>query len=101
MTIEIRAPREDELDRVHYVVAMSFTSDRSHEARVNMQHIDDLSSTTVLLEDGEIVASLKVYDFTMLIEGAPMQMGGVSGVSCLPEARRKGHVGALLAALDG
>jgi len=93
---EIRPAREDELDRVHFIAAYSFTGDRSQEGRERGRHIEELGPATVLLEDGEIVAALKVYPFTMLVNGAPIGMGGVSGVSCLPEARRKGHVGALL-----
>ena len=62
-----------------------------------MAHLEDLAGpATVLLEDGEIVASLKVYPFTIRISGALVPMGGVSAVSCLPEARRKGYVGQLL-----
>ena len=97
MAIEIRTAREDDLDRVHYLVAYSFTFDRGEEGRKQMKHLEEFAGpATVLLEDGEIVASLKVYPFTMLVCGAPVPLGGVSAVSCLPEARRKGHVGQLL-----
>jgi len=96
MPTEIRPARDDELDRVHFIAAYSFSGDRSQEGRQRGMHIEELGPATVLLEDGEIVAALKVYPFTMLVNGAPIGMGGVSGVSCLPEARRKGHVGALL-----
>lgn len=97
MSIEIRTARDDELDRVHYLVAYSFTSDRTEQGRQQMMHVEELAGpATVLLEDGEIVASLKLYPFTVLICGAPVPMGGVSAVSCLPEARRKGYVGQLL-----
>lgn len=97
MSIEIRAARDDELDRVHYVVAYSFTVDRTEQGRQQVKHVEELAGPpTVLLEDGEIVASLKVYPLTVLVCGAPVAMGGVSAVSCLPEARRKGHVGRLL-----
>jgi predicted acetyltransferase len=93
---EIRPAREDELDRVHLVVAYSFTGDRSQEGRERMRHVEELANPLVFLEDGEIVASLRVYDFTMLVNGAPVRMGGVSSVACLPEYRRKGYVGMLL-----
>ena len=97
MTIESRSARPEELDRVYYVVAYSFSADRSERGRQQMMHVEELARpATVLLEDGEIVASLKVYPFTVLVNGAPVPMGGVSAVSCLPEARRKGHVGRLL-----
>jgi predicted acetyltransferase len=93
---EIRPAREDELDRVHLVVAYSFTGDRSPDGRERMRHVEEIANPIVLLEDGDIVASLRVYDFTMLVNGAPVRMGGVSSVACLPEYRRKGYVGMLL-----
>lgn len=97
MSIEIRLARDDEMDRVHFVVAYSFSADRTEQGRQRMRHVEELAGPpTVLLEDGEIVASLKVYPFTMLVNGAPAPIGGVSAVSCLPEARRKGYVGQLL-----
>ncbi len=93
---EIRPAREDELDRVHLVVAYSFTGDRSQEGRERMRHVEELANPLVLIEDGEILASLRIYDFTMLVNGQPVRMGGVSSVACLPEYRRKGYVGMLL-----
>jgi len=81
MSLEIRTARDDELDRVHYLVAYSFTFDRGEEGRKQMKHLEEFAGpATVLLEDGEIVASLKVYPFTTLVCGAPVPMGGVSAV---------------------
>jgi len=96
MATEIRPAREDELERVHFVVAYSFTADRTAEGREATRHIQEMAWPTVLLEDGEIVATLRLYEFTMLVNGAPVPMGGVSSVACLPEYRRKGYVGMLL-----
>jgi predicted acetyltransferase len=96
MATEIRPATPSDLDRIHFVVAYSFTADRSGEGRTAMRHLEDLTSAYVLLEDGEIVASLRVYDFEVLINGTPVPMGGVSAVACLPEHRRKGYVGQLL-----
>ena len=93
---EIRPAREDELERVHFVVAYSFTSDRTAKGREGMRHLEELAWPTVLLADSEIVATLRVYDFTMLVNGVPVPMGGVSTVACLPEHRRQGYVGTLL-----
>ncbi len=93
---EIRPARDDELERVHFVVAYSFTADRTAEGRERMRHIEEMAWPIVLLEDGEIVATLRVFDFTMLVNGVPVPMGGVSSVACLPEYRRKGYVGMLL-----
>jgi len=96
MATEIRPAREEELERVHFVVAYSFTADRTPEGREGMRHIEEMAWPTVLLEDGEIMATLRVYDFKMLVNGVPVPMGGVSSVACLPEYRRKGYVGMLL-----
>jgi predicted acetyltransferase len=96
MPIEIRPAREDELDAVHFVVSYSFNANRTDAGRQSMRHVENLAHPQVLLDDGKIVASLRVYDLTMLMNGAPVRLGGVSSVSCLPEHRRKGHVGRLL-----
>ncbi len=96
MATEIRPAREDELDRVHFVVAYSFSSDRTAEGRERMHHLEEMAWPIVLLENSEIVATLRVFDFTMLVNGTPIPMGGVSAVACLPEYRRKGYVGMLL-----
>lgn len=93
---EIRPARDDELDRVHFIIAYSFTADRTAEGRQKMAHVERIARPIVLIDGGEPVASLRVYPFRILIEGQPIEMGGVSSVSCLPEHRRKGHVGRLL-----
>ncbi|MEO6197497.1 MAG: GNAT family N-acetyltransferase [Dehalococcoidia bacterium] len=96
MAIEIRAAREDELAKVHDVVALSFNGDRSEQGRQGFMHVEKMAHPTVLLENGKIVASLRVYDFVTRVNGAEIPMGGVSSVSCYPEHRRKGYVGKLL-----
>jgi len=94
--VEIRTARPEELDRVHFVVAYAFGGDRSAEARARMRHVEEMAPATVLAQEGEIVACLRVLPLTVLIEGAPVALGGVSAVACLPEQRRRGHVGKLL-----
>jgi predicted acetyltransferase len=96
LTIEIRPAKEDELAKVHDVVALSFSGDRSAEGRKGYMHVERLAHPTVLLDGGEIVAALRVYDMVERMNGAEVPMGGVSSVSCYPEHRRKGHVGRLL-----
>ena len=96
MSYEIRPAKPEELDDVHFVVSYSFSGDRSETGRNKYRHVEEFANPTVLLDDGKIIASLRVYDLAMLINGASVRMGGVSSVSCLPEHRRKGHVGRLL-----
>lgn len=97
MTIEIRQARPEELDEVHCVVSYSFAGDRSDAGRQAMRHVEEMAPPPLVLrEDGRIVACVRVYDLVQRINGAPVRMGGVSSVACLPEERRKGHVGKLL-----
>lgn len=96
MPIEIRRAREDEFDRVHFVTGYAFHADRSPESGQQMRHTREMGPTTVLPEDGEIVACLRVYDLRMLMNGAPVALGGVSSVACLPEAPAQGYIGQLL-----
>lgn len=96
MTTQIREATPEDLDDVHFVAAYSFAGDRSAEGRKGLRHIEKMKMPTVLLQDGQIIASLRVYDLVQRINGAQIPMGGVSSVSCLPEHRRKGHVGKLL-----
>lgn len=94
--VEIRTARPEELDRVHFVIAYAFSGDRTAEGRERMRHVEEMAPATVLAVGGEILACLRVLPLTALIEGAPVALGGVSSVACLPEHRRKGHVGRLL-----
>lgn len=96
MTVEIRPAREEDQERVNFVVAYSFDGDRTPEGRQRMRHVEELTRTLALLEDGEIVAALRTHAFSMLVNGAGVGLGGVSSVACLPEHRRKGYVGQLL-----
>ena len=96
MPTEIRPAKPEELDDVHFVVSYSFSGDRTDAGRQAMSHVERMANPLVLLEDGEIVAALRVYDLVERINGGHVRMGGVSSVTCLPEHRRKGHVGKLL-----
>ncbi len=94
MATEIRAIREDELDRAHFILGYAFTTDRSPEAR--MKHVESMGRSFALYEDGEMAACLRILPLRMFLHGASVPLGGVSGVACLPEHRRKGYVGQLL-----
>ena len=97
MPIDIRPVPPEEMDLAHFVVSYSFSSDRSAEGRERMRHLEEMSPPLIgLFEDGQLIACLRVYDFLMSVNGAGVRMGGVSSVACLPEYRRKGHVGQLL-----
>jgi predicted acetyltransferase len=46
--------------------------------------------------DGRLVAGMRIIPLVMRVDGAPLAMGAIGGVACLPEHRRRGYVGALL-----
>jgi predicted acetyltransferase len=94
MATEIRAITEEELDRAHFILGYSFTADRSPETR--MKHVECMGRSFALYEDGEMAACLRVLPLRMFLQGDSIALGGVSGVACLPEHRRKGYVGQLL-----
>lgn len=98
MTTEIRPPRPDEAKQYSFISAYSFDSDRSEETLARDMKEWPLDRCLAAVDDGTIVAGLRVWDLTMHINGAPVRLGGVADVACLPEHRRKGYVGKLLAA---
>lgn len=77
-------------------MAYAFAGDRSPEARQHLRHLEEMGRTMVLIEDGEMVACLRVLSLETLVNGGPVSLGGVASVACLPERRRQGHVGRLL-----
>ena len=96
MAIEIRLVSGDELDSAHFILAYSFGGDRSLEARQGFKHVEEMSPLLALYDDGQMAACLRVLPLGMYLHGASIPLGGVSGVACLPEHRRKGYVGQLL-----
>jgi len=96
MGIEIRPVPEEEMDRAHFILAYSFTADRSEEGRERFRHVEAMGPLLALYDDGQMAACTRILPLRMFIHGASIPLGGVSGVACLPEHRRKGYVGQLL-----
>jgi predicted acetyltransferase len=100
VSVEIRPIRDDEVEQFAFVDAYAFNQDRRPEA---IEEAAAFARATYPLEwslaafaDGRMAAGLRVLPFAMRINGGTVAMGGVTGVACLPEHRRRGHVGALL-----
>lgn len=94
MTTEIRPISEDDLEAAHFLLAYSFTSDRSERGRI--KHVESMGTALALYDDGQMAACLRIFPLQTFIHGASIPLGGISGVACLPEHRRKGYVGQLL-----
>lgn len=96
MSTEIRPISEDDLEAAHFLLAYSFTGDRSQEGRERMKHVESMGSAFALYDGGQMAACLRILPLQTFIHGAAIPLGGISGVACLPEHRRKGYVGRLL-----
>jgi len=96
MTLEIREPRDDELDEVAYIGAYSFHGDRSPEALEHRRSLYTVLRPLAAFQHGRVVASLTLLPLSMGVNGGSQPFAGVASVACLPEHRRKGYAGRLL-----
>jgi predicted acetyltransferase len=101
MSLEIREPREDELDEVAFVGAYSFHGERSPESLEHRRSLYKVLRPLAAFQNGRVVASLTLLSLPMAVNGGSQPFAGVASVACLPEHRRKGYTGRLLThALD-
>ncbi|HYM14381.1 MAG TPA: GNAT family N-acetyltransferase [Dehalococcoidia bacterium] len=99
MSIEVRPVVTDaEWERHCFISAYAFNGDRSDEATRRRGQYYDRSWALAAFDGSEMVAGLTIIPFEQYVNGAPIKFGGIASVSCLPERRRGGSVGRLLAA---
>ena len=96
MSLEIREPRDHELDEVAYTTAYSFEGDRSPEALEGIRRLFTVLRPLGAFRDGRLVASLGLLPTAMAVNGGSQRFAGVANVACLPEHRRRGYVRRLL-----
>ncbi len=97
MAIEIRPVETDaEAERHGFISAYAFNGDRRPEAMELRAHYYPRDWCLAAFDGGEMVAGLVIMPFTQYMHGATIELGGIASVSCLPERRRGGFVGALL-----
>ncbi len=100
--IETRAVREDEIEETLALQRLVFRPDEGVGAleRYRTYVRDDpsyrLDQSRVLLEDGRIVAHLRVWDRAIRVRGAVIRAGGIGSVLTHPEYRGRGFSGALM-----
>ena len=88
MNIEIRACRDqEELKRYGEIVSYVFASTEGMDDELATTQPD---WTTCGFIDGEMVATMGTFPFTVRLNGSPVKMGGVTAVGTLPQHRRKG-----------
>jgi predicted acetyltransferase len=96
MSLEIREPRDHELDEVAYAVGYAFDGDRSPEALEEYRRLFTVLRPLAAFQDGRVVATLGLLPMAMAVNGGSQPFAGVASVACLPEHRRKGYVARLL-----
>ena len=96
MSLEIREPRDDELDEVAYIGAYSFEGDRSPEALEHRRSLYTVFRPLTAFQHGRVVANLTLLSLPIAVNGGSQPFAGVASVACLPEHRRKGYAGRLL-----
>jgi predicted acetyltransferase len=96
MPSEIRLVTDEERPKAQFILSYAFNDERADDMHERMRHIWAMGDQHALYDDGEMAALLQVMDLRMFIHGASIPFGGISGVACLPEHRRKGYVGQLL-----
>ncbi len=100
--MEIRAVREDEIEETLELQRLVFRPDEGAGAldRYRTYVRDDpsyrLDQSRVLLEDGRIVAHLRVWDRAIRVRGAVIRAGGIGSVLTHPEYRGRGFARALM-----
>lgn len=99
MSTEIRPVRSEDEWRQHaFAAAYAFNGDRSDEAADRKLDYYKWDWTLAAFDGAQVVAGLVVIPFETYFAGVSIPTGGVASVSCLPERRRGGYVGALLRA---
>ncbi|MHB8575682.1 MAG: GNAT family N-acetyltransferase [Dehalococcoidia bacterium] len=94
MSIEIRPIVEAERPRRDFIANIAFAAANRppHDSALWLP----LDWTLGAFVEGELGATMVTIPFVTWINGAPLPLGGVSAVACLPEYRRQGLTSAML-----
>ena len=96
--MEIRAATDAEFEEAVEVSCMSFRPD-GHE-RYRAYATGDSSyrreQTRVVIDEGHVVATLRVWERTLRVGSRPVRMGGIGSVCTNPAYRGRGHGSALM-----
>lgn len=98
MSIELRAARRRELRHVYDLLARAFpdaprktfVAQTEHDSTYRRRH------ARVAVEDGRVLAYVRIFARTMLVRGEPVAAGGIGWVATHPDARGRGLATALM-----
>ena len=91
--MEIRAVREAEVEQMIELMCLVFRPN-GHERYRQYMVGDPLyrrDQSRVVVDDGRVVATLRVWDKRLRVGSLPLRMGGIGNVCTHPEARGKGY----------
>ena len=96
--MEIRGIREPELQEMIDLICLVFRPDGQERfwSYIRGDASYRLDQTRVVLVDGRIVATLRVWDRRMRIGSSVVRMGGIGGVATHPDFRATGYASALM-----
>ncbi len=96
--MEIRGLRQEEMEEMIELLCLIHRPDGRE--RYTRYILGDSSytweQTRVVVVDGRIVATLRIWDRQMRIGSSVVRMGGIGGVGTLPQHRGKGYASAMM-----
>lgn len=94
--MEVRLTKPEELDRVRELFALAFRIPMKRDAE---QEPDEALHWAAFDGDGQMMSAITVPTYQMWFDGQPVRLGGIGGVSTLPQYRRRGGIRACFEAL--
>jgi predicted acetyltransferase len=96
--IEVRQVRKRELDAMLECMTTAFgvAKEEWADGFYNGPY-SDLEYKRVVVADGKVVSCLVIIPSTIYFGGTTIRMGGIGGVATLPDERRHGYAGMLMA----
>lgn len=96
--MEIRAVRESELEEMIALQCKVFRSDgyERYTQYIRGDSSYTLDQTRIVLENGRIVSTLRIWDRELRIGAGTVRMGGIGGVGTDPDHRGRGYASALV-----
>lgn len=94
--MEVRLTKPEELDRVREMFALAFRIPMKRDAE---QEPDEALHWAAFDGGGQMMSAITVPTYQMWFDGQPVRLGGIGGVSTLPQYRRRGGIRACFEAL--
>ncbi len=96
--MEIRTIKPAEREEIRKLQMYAFAQWSAQEKTEEQLEYIDEKSVLALIDDKKFCASLVCHPFRQVIRKSIKKMGGIAGVTCYPEYRRKGYVRQLMQA---